>query len=342
MKNLLKRIKSARGVLHDNGFFGKEAFFAFWDMYYCRRKFHCTTKEYFGYKFYNLKDRIRKNYLLRYHQRARYCLVDLGSDKICGKEQQYTIFHDKIMREWMYVTAENLPEVESFIRKHGKVIFKPMYGSQGDGIFAMSADEIESGLREKYAQITERKYLCEQYVIQHPKMSELNPGSVNTVRVTTLCDGETVKMVFGSLRTGVGDSVCDNMSIGGVGAVVDMETGILTTGGVDFEKKRYFYHPTSGMKMIGFEIPHWDMVKELVNECALRISKAAIVGWDIAITETGPCLIEANNRPAAGRSAQIATNQPQGEEIINYINNNWRKYYKKMPKEFKKRMKRWG
>ncbi len=342
MRNPFRKIKAARDMLHDNGFHRGEAFRVFWDMLYCRKKFHCTYEEYFQYKFYNLRDRVRKNYLLRYHQRARYCLVARGNDTVYGKEGLYTLFHDMIKREWMRVTPENISEVEAFIRKHGKVIFKPNHGSQGSGIFAFTADEIDAHLREKHVQIATKDYLCEQYVIQHSKMSEMNPGSVNTVRVTTICDGKTAKVIFGSLRTGAGDGVCDNMSIGGVGASIDMETGILYTTGIDYDNKRYFYHPVTGTKILGFEIPYWKEVKEMVCACALRSNRADIVGWDIAITESGPCLIEANNRPAAGSAAQIATNTPQGEEIINYIDNNWRRYHKKIPKHLKQRIKRWG
>ncbi len=132
------------------------------------------------------------------------------------------------------------------------------------------------------------------------------------------------------------------MSSGGVGTVLDMETGISISTGVDFKSNRYFYHPVSGVKMIGFEIPFWIEVKKMVTECALRIPKSAILGWDIAITENGPCIIELNGRPSAGKSAQIATGRPQGEEIINFINKNWRKYYRKIPETIKSRMKKFG
>ncbi len=341
MRNPFRTIKDGQRILHEHGFYGTEALRIFFDMFYCRKKFHCTINEYFNYKFYNYKNRMRKDYLLRYHQRVSYSFVDGGSASIVGKEQQYKTFHDKIQREWMKVTPDNLSEIESFIKKHGRVIFKPNFGSQGTGIFAFSADDIASQLPEKLSAIMNEDYVCEQYVVQHPKMSEINPGSVNTIRIITLCDGESVKLISAGLRTGAAEGVCDNMSIGGVGAAIYMETGIVFTTGVNYEKTRYFYHPVSGTKIPGFEIPFWNEVKEMIRECALRVNKVAIVGWDIAVTADGPCLIEANNRPA-GKLFQISTNQPQGEEILTYIKKNKHKYYKKTPEHIKVRMKRYG
>ncbi len=341
MKNPIKAISNYRKIIHEQGFYGMEAFRIFFDLRYCRKKFHCTPNEYFYYRFYNLKNRFRKNYLLKYHQRARYMLVDKGCKIISHKDLQYEGFRDMIKRDWLIVTADNINEVESFIQKHGKVIFKPYNGSQGRGIFAFTSDELENNLLELHPEIIKKKYICEEYVIQHPQLAAFNPGSVNTVRVTTLCDGENVKFVFGSLRTGAGDGVCDNMSIGGVGAAVDMETGMLVTAGIDFEQHQHLYHPVTGTKILGFEIPFWKEVKEMVRECALRAKDAAVVGWDIAITENGPCLIEANCRPAAGKSAQFAMGKPHGEEIIKYIDENWKKYHPKLSRQCKKYMKRW-
>ncbi len=193
MSNPFNAIKDVRKTLHENGFWGKEAFLVFWDLFYCRKKFHCTIKEYFMYKLYNLKNRHRKNYLFQYHNFAVFDLVNTDTKMVYGKDRGYTVFHDKIAREWMYVTPENRAELEHFIRKHGKVIFKPNYGLQGSGIFAFTAEEIEQHLTNRLAEIAGKMYLCEQFVVQHPKMSALNPGSVNTVRVTTLCDGRLSK-----------------------------------------------------------------------------------------------------------------------------------------------------
>ena len=343
MRRILKKFKIVNDLFVENGVHGFSKVFVFFDLIYCKKILHATYNEYFLYGFQNLKNSIRKNYLLRYHQRARYPLVDndierkLGS----GKDKQYKVFWDIIGREWIYATPENLTEIKEFIKKHGKVIFKPVFGSQGKGIFSVSANEMDNMLAKIILKITDQKYICEEYLVQHPKMNQMNSYSVNTIRIITLCDGDNVKIISAALRTSVEKKVCDNLSDGGLGAAVDTNTGVIVAAGCDYNNKRYFYHPDSNTELIGFEIPYWSEVTKMVKEAALRVNRNAIVGWDIAISEVGPCLIEANNRPA-GKAAQISLQQPCGEEIINYINKNWRKYHKKIPKGIKELNKRFG
>lgn len=341
--DFLKKLKSYNKMLEENNVYGLNKFLIFFDLIYCKKRFHATYNEYFLYGFQNLKNSVRKNYLLTYHQRARYPLVDNDPERKLGsgKDKQYLLFEDMMGREWFNVTPQNLPEIEKFIKKHGKVIFKPVRGSKGKGIFSVSSNEIDAKLPECFSKITAEQYMCEEYLKQHPKMNEMNSNSVNTVRVITLCDGKNVKIISSALRTATDDKVCDNLSIGGLSATVDIETGIVFTEGCDARKNRYTNHPVSNTQIKGFQIPYWDEVREMVIKGALRVPKNAIVGWDIAISPNGPCFIEANNRPA-GKAAQLPANQPCGEEIIDYINKNWRKYYKKMPKGIKKLHKKYG
>ena len=42
------------------------------DYIYCRLRFHASSSEYLHYQLYNYKDRYRKNFLLRYHQKNEF------------------------------------------------------------------------------------------------------------------------------------------------------------------------------------------------------------------------------------------------------------------------------
>ncbi len=54
------------------------------------------------------------------------------------------------------------------------------------------------------------------------------------------------------------------------------------------------FHPGSGTKVIGFEIPNWEKLKEFVIMLDRVIPKARLIAWDIAVLEDGFELIEAN------------------------------------------------
>ena len=46
--------------------------------------------------------------------------------------------------------------------------------------------------------------------------------------------------------------------------------------------------------MIGYAVPQWAAVSELVTAAARAFMPLRTVGWDVAITPTRPCLIEGN------------------------------------------------
>ena len=58
-------------------------------------------------------------------------------------------------------------------------------------------------------------------MIQHPKMMELCPTSVNTIRIATLLGDKKQGVVYAFLRIGNG-RVMDNVDCGGMAARVDL------------------------------------------------------------------------------------------------------------------------
>ena len=82
-------------------------------------------------------------------------------------------------------------------------------------------------------------------------------------------------------------------------------------------------HSTSGVKFDGFKIPYWDEIKQMVCEAAMVNPDVKVVGWDVAISNKGPLLIEANRRP--------------GFDLVQVLENKGTKY---MLEEVKKNSKK--
>src|SRR5690606_36587604 len=119
-----------------------------------------------------------------------------------------------------------------------------------------------------------------------------NPSSVNSLRViTVLCEDGSVKVIGACLRMGNGEKYADNFHHGGISALVDVKTGIVTTPGSNGKSEKFILHPKTGKKIIGFEIPHWDKVIETINVVAKQIPTVRHVGWDIAISKDGHVVI---------------------------------------------------
>lgn len=143
--------------------------------------------------------------------------------------------------------------------------------------------------------------VAEELIKQHPIMSELHPESVNTIRILTI----NGTIVGATLRIGAGGSRVDNASSGGCFATIDLESGIVTTCGHDFQGNKYLAHPTTGVYIPGFQIPFWVELCDLVGKAVALEINTPIIGWDVAISEDGPVLVEGNVGPGI-RLMQVA------------------------------------
>ena len=330
--------KDCRKKIEKHGITGKEASVIYRDMLHCHRKFHSTPGEYFFYDFCNLSDRERRKFLLVYHQRTQYLLVTAGGQNFSSKKRQYGLFPDLLKRKWVSVSEISCGELIHFMRENGKVVFKPDIGSQGKGIFAATSSRSDEEIAKIYGDIKNENYICEEYIDQHPKMAEIDPISVNTVRVLTLNDKVKPEIIAAGLRTSGYGGICDNMSAGGIGAGVDTETGVVYTKGVDFGKNRFIYHPVSGEQIVGFNVPFWKETVELVLSAAKKLPDCAVIGWDIAYAADGPLMIEFNAAPGS-RLVQVCDGLPKGEKIIEYIEKNADRK-RQRSREYKKHMKK--
>lgn len=307
--------------LAEHGYKGFDRFRLFFDMTYCEWRFHTRYFEYFWFNYMNRKNRDRKNFLLFYHQSVGYRLIRKGDERFALKSAQYEFLSDMIRREYIKLNEASFEEIREFSARFGKVLFKPDHGTHGNGILVYEHSEGEERLREILSEISGKAYLCEEYLTQHPEMAKLSASSVNTIRALTLNDNGKVKIIDTAVRMGAENKACDNLCNGGLAATVDVDTGIIVTAGVTSRHERYIYHPVTGEKIVGFNIPLWEELKEMVTKAAERMPDYPVRGWDIAITPDGPCIIEVNSYPGS-RLNQLMDQKPKGKEIIEYINKN--------------------
>ena len=52
--------------------------------------------------------------------------------------------------------------------------------------------------------------------------------------------------------------------------------------------------PGTDKTFVGFELPHWPRIKEVALRAASVLPWARAIGWDIAIPDRGPVLIQGN------------------------------------------------
>lgn len=127
----------------------------------------------------------------------------------------------------------------------------------------------------------------------------IKPCSVNTCRILTLIlPDHTITIPFAVMRFGRKGSTVDSWSKGGIAFAIDLETGKVGKGlfHPDYgSTKEVTHHPDSGVQLSGLTIPYWKEIKEMVLNAAMVTPGIKSVGWDVAVTQRGPLLIEGNS-----------------------------------------------
>jgi hypothetical protein len=176
----------------------------------------------------------------------------------------------------------------------GDLFAKPVRGSFGRDVRVVRAEDLTP---EALAGMVDT--LLQPRVRQHPALSALFPRALNTIRLDSFLDGGDVRHSAGALRMGSGTMVFDNWGAGGLAVGIDLQTGKLFP--LAYRKSRfgdhtaYESHPDTGVAFEGYQLPHWDAVKDLVIRAALSLPDLRTLCWDVAIAEDGPLLVEAND-----------------------------------------------
>ncbi|MDB4735900.1 hypothetical protein OAF39_02700 [Akkermansiaceae bacterium] len=180
--------------------------------------------------------------------------------------------------------------------KANKLVFKKSDGKCGVGVEVMDASKFSKESLVPFM-VKEDFDLVEEFIIQHPRLNELSPSAVNTVRVFTQLDNANEVILLGSrLRISVNSPV-DNMAAGNLAAPIDESTGKIIGAAVysDITKDEETVHPVTGVEIIGFRVPFWEEILVMVKDAALMHPENRSIGWDIVVTSDGPGFIEGNH-----------------------------------------------
>lgn len=201
-----------------------------------------------------------------------------------------------------------LPRVDLFskpvVARGGKGAERWDWDEQ-DGLFVRA-----DGVRLQPGQLTERlragssevPRLIQPRVRNHPDIADLSNGALTTVRALSCLDerGEP-EIVATAFRMAIGrNTTVDNFHAGGIAAAVDPLTGELgqaTGAGLGGSLGWLSHHPDTGAQIEGRILPSWGELRDLVDKAHRAFSDVVVVGWDIALLEDGPRLIEGNRAP---------------------------------------------
>lgn len=220
-----------------------------------------------------------------------------GIDILNNKYKAYCLLKDLYGREIFLLNADSGYEAfESYCREHTTFVKKDNYDSLGRGVEKITLDE-GGDLKAVYSRITENgKYIIlEDLICPDDCIRKLNPDSVNTIRVTTLRNGDDVFIDDSFLKIGRKGSFVDNGGAGGIFVHVNTDTGTADSDGIIETGEVYKKHPDHGYVFRGLNFPDWEKAMQLVKTASLLVPGMRYIGWDITYQKnSGWIIVEGN------------------------------------------------
>src|SRR5699024_7616699 len=256
--------------------------------------------DYLQYEFYKKRYFDRRDFLVHRKRMKIVKTFNIEKDRelFDNKEKFNEIFSDYLGRVWLYTKSSDYDTFVNFAKSVGKFIVKPTKGSHGKGIRIVEFDNIQN-LEEMYEELLQEDSLLEEFIIQHENLASFNKTSVNSLRVVTLlCPDGIVRVMTANLRMGNGVRYADNFHHNGIASLLDTDTGVVISTGIDRDFRRYVYHPYSNKQIVGFQVPFWDKVVDTVTNAAMLMPTVGYIGWDVAIGHDGRIIIIEGNAAA--------------------------------------------
>ena len=191
------------------------------------------------------------------------------------------------------------------------VYVKPSFGGYGVGntlIVSCNDGDLILGdgssveLRKFCQSLDERGGLG--WIFQEPLFSESSISAVcgnklSGVRVHSFLTNNGALLTQAIWKINVGNEDCDNFrdgKSGNLAAALDIETGEVTRviSGIGLNQQINVPHPRTGVQLVGFRIPYWNEIKSLVCNAHLAFPGFICPGWDIAVCDDGPKILEIN------------------------------------------------
>ena len=208
--------------------------------------------------------------------------------------------------------AGDLSSVLHILKTKGvqSCVIKTTESSHGDNVWVIQNIEYQEndatlirfdGQQLLLSSVLDKEPLIfESLVRQTEQFAAFNASSVNTVRfMTALYPDGSAKVIATFIKIGRAGRCVDNAGGGGnVDVCVDVETGEIRYA-IQFDGwhrvREIDCHPDSGNPLNGVVINNWESIKAEVIRFQQAFPYCKVAGWDIAITDEGPVVIEVND-----------------------------------------------
>lgn len=284
------------------------------------KMFYCSIYDYwvygnniseeFYYHFDKLTHEEKKEYIT-FRERYDY-IFHLNKKEdvplLKGKYKAYELLSDHYFRDVAIIRDINDFDIfNEFVEKHPIFVVKPSDLALGIGVHKEDISKYSSkeelfnkilneGIdnQSKYKWGGAASIVLEELIQQDESLAAFHRQSVNVIRITTVYLDDEVHLFWPWLKVGVGGDFLASCAQNGLGACIDGETGVICTDAFVEDGTSTKNHPESHIVFKGFQIPQWKELVKLVTMLAKRFPTLRYLGWDMALTPKGWCIVEVN------------------------------------------------
>lgn len=287
-----------------------------------------TQDEYYDFEFEKRSDAFRKSFLGLNEQRQyldylnpkkyyifarnKYFAHKILEETNVRKSILFCYYNPELQQFYGDEKANSLFGVREILMKKNvqSCVIKTTESSHGDNVWVINEisytdDDAEmtkfDGSKLMLSEVLkETPLIFESVVRQTKQFSDFNESSVNTVRfMTTLYPDGTARIIATFIKIGRAGKCVDNAGGGGnVDVCIDIETGEVKYA-IQYDGwhriKEIDRHPDNGNQLNGVIIENWESIKAEVLKFQQAFPWCKAAGWDIAITNEGPVVIEVND-----------------------------------------------
>ncbi|MDP2171366.1 MAG: sugar-transfer associated ATP-grasp domain-containing protein [Rhodocyclaceae bacterium] len=221
----------------------------------------------------------------------------------------YSVNRRRIANEILLRTRD---EVRSFLASTTYPVFvKPISAGYGRGVSGLAGFDgthvqLLDGTSVEFGKffapfefLPFQGMLFQECAATHPAIQELTGSTaICCIRMICLVSRQESVIHTAFLKIVTGRNMLDNFSHGDYGnllAAIDTQQGVITHAirriGPEGAIER---HPDTGMPLIGFRLPDWESAIVLVRDATRHFPGLGIQNWDVALTPSGPVIIELN------------------------------------------------
>lgn len=279
---------------------GKNKIAIFFDIINCAIRYGAGYYDYDIFAFYNMDHEHRKTFVTRVKNKKIISIMndDTYSDIYDSKNKFNKRFDKYLKRDWIDMTEAKFEDFKKFVEGKEYIFAKPNNGSSGNGIEKLRVSDYKD-IKELYNYIKEKNFgVIEEVIIQHKDLQRLYPSAINSYRIVTIVIDGKPQCAYAVCKMGTGGHFVDNSSNGGIFTPIDLENETIADVALSEHGEIFKKHPDTGIDLVGYKLPYVKEALELCYNAALEIEQIKFAGWDIAITESGPVIVEGNDYPS--------------------------------------------